>query len=669
MGRKSVSRAFGVRARVAARSGRVVAKRLGRIVAPTGGFGQVAPRSGRAVAKRRLGAGLALALAASLVVGVGAPPVSAQIGFNSDLGPSVRIWARKLASTNVQFGMSVRWTGIEGHAGSPRETTRTANVNLTNSYFLYESNQVGAWYYSEWKVVGESSVGLTAIQSLDDPIPVANTVARVRARKLASGNVEFGLEFRGLGAVGMKDRRVWIPRARYLTYQAISENVVLYSSDFNFRFSDQTSFNDLDDSSQASKAQRCLGGLAVSDPQNNLDLADDCETLLASKSTLVLPDNASFLRSWSAGDRIGNWLGVRIDRISGRVESLMFGRQDALPGAKDDPALDGSLPPHLDALAGLKHLDLDHPRNDLTGSIPAELGNLTNLMQLKLSRSSLTGNIPTELKNLTNLEQLLLDGNSLTGNIPTWLESLTSLKRLHLSNNRLSGEIPTELKHLTNLEQLSLDGNSLTGNIPTELEDLTNLEHLDLKSNRLDGNIPAWLKDLTDLKRLYLDRNSLDGNIPTELEDLTNLQHLYLGNNSLTGNIPTELGNLSNLVHLSLENNNLDGSIPKQLGSLTKLKRLNLERNDLNGSIPPELGNLSAIQELYMGNNNLSGSIPSQLGNLSATLQSIKFYDSISLPTDTPAADDNSGLRGCVPRSLEGGTITVFRGQRQFCTS
>ena len=625
-----MNRAFRARAGVEARSGRARA--------------DVEARSDRAVAKRRLGAGLALALVASLVVGVGTSSASAQMGFNSESGSSVRIWARKLASTNVQFGMSVRWEGIEGHANSPRESIRTANVNLTNSYFLYGSNQVGVWYYSEWKVVGESSVGLTAIPHPDDPIPVANTVARVRVRKLASGNIEFGLEFRGLGAVGMEDRRVWLPRARYLTYQAISENVVLYSSAFNFSFSDQRGFSDLDDSSEASKAQRCLGGLAVSDPQNNLDLADDCETLLASKSTLVLPGNARFLRSWSAGDRINTWLGVRVNLTTRRVESLTFGKQDNLPGASQDPALNGSLPPHLGALAGLMHLDLDNSRNDLTGSIPAELGDLPNLIQIKLSDNSLTGNIPAELKELTNLQQLLLDRNRLTGNIPT------------------------ELKELTNLKRLYLDRNSLTGNIPAELKELTNLEYLSLNRNRLTGNIPTGLKDLTRLKGLYLNWNRLTGNIPTGLGDLTNLEYLYLGDNSLDGSIPTALGSLTNLKHLSLEHNSLSGSIPAELGSLTNLTRLHLDRNDLDGSIPSELGNLSSVQELYIGSNNLSGSIPSQLGNLSTTLQSIKFYDSMSLPTGTPASDDNPDLSGCVPKSLEGGTITVFRGELPFCS-
>ena len=58
--------------------------------------------------------------------------------------------------------------------------------------------------------------------------------------------------------------------------------------------------------------------------------------------------------------------------------------------------------------------------NDLTGSIPRELGNLTSLTELSLRFNGLTGPIPRELGNLTSLTQLHLSqltGNGLTGPI------------------------------------------------------------------------------------------------------------------------------------------------------------------------------------------------------------------------------------------------------------
>ncbi|CAN1268590.1 Leucine-rich repeat protein 1 [Linum perenne] len=69
--------------------------------------------------------------------------------------------------------------------------------------------------------------------------------------------------------------------------------------------------------------------------------------------------------------------------------------------------------------------------NKLNGEIPAELGNLKNLIALDLYNNRLNGSIPTELGNLKNLVALDLFNNSLSGSIPSSLGSnLQSLKFL-----------------------------------------------------------------------------------------------------------------------------------------------------------------------------------------------------------------------------------------------
>jgi len=51
-------------------------------------------------------------------------------------------------------------------------------------------------------------------------------------------------------------------------------------------------------------------------------------------------------------------------------------------------------------------LDINH--QELTGSIPPEIGCLTNLTSLFLGGNQLTGEIPSEIGNLTNLATLIL---------------------------------------------------------------------------------------------------------------------------------------------------------------------------------------------------------------------------------------------------------------------
>ncbi|MYI42722.1 MAG: hypothetical protein F4113_02200, partial [Rhodothermaceae bacterium] len=73
--------------------------------------------------------------------------------------------------------------------------------------------------------------------------------------------------------------------------------------------------------------------------------------------------------------------------------------------------------------------------NQLTGSIPPELGNLKALRFLNLSGNQHTGSIPPELGNLTALWELDLRQNQLTGSIPRTFLQIHRLSRLYLHDN------------------------------------------------------------------------------------------------------------------------------------------------------------------------------------------------------------------------------------------
>ena len=89
--------------------------------------------------------------------------------------------------------------------------------------------------------------------------------------------------------------------------------------------------------------------------------------------------------------------------------------------------------------------------------------------------------------------KIKLGWRQLTGSIPAELGSLTELESLILSSNSLSGSIPSELGNLTNLEGLYLNSNSLTGSVPAELGNLTNLSELRLSNNNFDASLSQWL--------------------------------------------------------------------------------------------------------------------------------------------------------------------------------
>jgi hypothetical protein len=199
-----------------------------------------------------------------------------------------------------------------------------------------------------------------------------------------------------------------------------------------------------------------------------------------------------------------------------------------------------------------------------------------------------------------------LDFNNLEGSLPPELGNLTNLQYLYLNNNQLSGSIPPELGNLTMLWFLYLYNNQLSGSLPPELGNLANLYGLYLYNNQLSGRIPPELGNLTKLANLILDANQLSGSIPPELGNPTILGYLSLNNNQLSGSIPPELGNLPNLTELYLSNNQLSGSIPAELGNLSYLSILHLDHNRLNGTIPSSIANLVDLRLLDLSYNRFS---------------------------------------------------------------
>ena len=230
--------------------------------------------------------------------------------------------------------------------------------------------------------------------------------------------------------------------------------------------------------------------------------------------------------------------------------------------------------------------ELDLSGNELTGPIPAPLGDLELLQELNLAGRW----DPTSQQRFTN---------ALTGPIPDELGRLDHLRQLSLGDNALTGEIPDALGNLANLESLGLGGNGLTGPIPAALGRLSNLRwSLSLGGNELTGRIPDALGNLTNLRSLWLSGNELTGRIPDALGNLTNLRSLWLSGNELTGRIPDALGNLTNLERLSLGGNGLTGPIPAALGTLSNLRRLDFWYSwGLTGPLPGGLES-SSLEEL-----------------------------------------------------------------------
>ncbi len=328
---------------------------------------------------------------------------------------------------------------------------------------------------------------------------------------------------------------------------------------------------------------------------------------------------------WLTHAPLAEWHGVETD-ASGRIVELRL-RHNGLSGSlpvelgqfSDLTALvlggnelSGSIPPELGDLDRLEWLDLYG--NELTGGIPSELGRLSELRWLTLGQNRLSGSVPPQLGDLGRLERLSLGGNRLSGEIPKEIGRLVHLRTLSIYWNHLSGTIPPELGSLDRLESLWLSNNQLEGGIPRELGGLAALTDLTLHSNRLTGPIPPDLGALSLLETLDLRSNEIGGGIPSEIGELGTLERMLLADNRLTGPIPPELGGLANLTEFDLTDNQLSGPVPAELGDLASLVTLDLGGNELSGAIPGELGDLANLVTLNLGGNELSGPLPAGLG-------------------------------------------------------
>ena len=212
----------------------------------------------------------------------------------------------------------------------------------------------------------------------------------------------------------------------------------------------------------------------------------------------------------------------------------------------------------------------DDPLNQWQRVTTDENGQVTGL---DLGSNRLSGVIPTELGDLSNLRLLFINDNDLDGVLPQSLTGLSALESFYFHNN--SGLCaPIDEAFQTWLEGIAL----VIGSSCAPEDSSKDREVLVQLYNTLDGenwnNNANWLTELPirqwhgvtndasgRVTRLLLESNGLVGEIPKELGSLSNLKRLELANNYLTGEIPRELGNLSDLETLLLGSNNPTGGL------------------------------------------------------------------------------------------------------------
>ncbi len=92
------------------------------------------------------------------------------------------------------------------------------------------------------------------------------------------------------------------------------------------------------------------------------------------------------------------------------------------------------------------------------------------------------------------LQILELDSNRFSGSLPSQLGGLTQLRFLQIHDNGFSSSLPGYLGN--EIVYLNAASNNLTGEIPTEFANFTKLKQLTLTDNEIFGTISDGICEL-----------------------------------------------------------------------------------------------------------------------------------------------------------------------------
>ena len=361
--------------------------------------------------------------------------------------------------------------------------------------------------------------------------------------------------------------------------------------------------------------------------------------------------------NWGSNEDLDEWHGVTTDS-DGRVSRLnlidngLSGRfrrswgisAPELAALRHQPDLSGSIPAELGNLGAL---DVAGPRRHLrvgqysvgagesrcaegvgpssstsvTGGIPPELGNLSSLVALDLRHNSgLSGSIPPELGNLSSLEILYITGNGMSGSIPPELGNLSALRWLDIIGNGLSGSIPSELGNITGLEDSVSRQESTVGRGSEQLGESFRADEDAPQSKQLTGAIPNTFLNLRLEEREFSWWNNLSLCVPAT--GAFRSWWTRMGSSARFDGAFCSVDRQALLgLHEALDGSNWTNSNwgddadvrtwrGVKLDSDVRVTELRLGSSGLSGRIPTVLADLDKLRVLVLEGNGLVGEVP-----------------------------------------------------------
>ncbi|WP_270999924.1 immunoglobulin-like domain-containing protein [Listeria seeligeri] len=305
----------------------------------------------------------------------------------------------------------------------------------------------------------------------------------------------------------------------------------------------------------------------------------------------------------------------------------------------DISSLSAFIPKAIGLYTGLESLEICYKRN-LSGTIPDEIGNLTNLTYLRLMGNSLNGTIPDSIGNLTKLQTLDLAGNAMNSTYNGYRAE------------GLGGAVPESVGNLTELKELKLGSYSNFTSLPSSIGNLKKLETLEMSQSRLTS-VPIEVKDLTSLKSMNFSYNQINQEIPEEWGQLTNLTNFNVECNAFYGEIPEWTYSVPT-IRLS-KNHLFDVPAGRGMGTTPTFNYLNVDKIE-DPTVKANQYDVTAIaDELTLPNGTTTFDVRDNLLSVYQTTKAIYFPKSTLNTESTLVSGDASGI------SFDGNNVTILK--------
>ncbi|KAI3993105.1 hypothetical protein MKX01_009848 [Papaver californicum] len=200
-----------------------------------------------------------------------------------------------------------------------------------------------------------------------------------------------------------------------------------------------------------------------------------------------------------------------------------------------------------------------------------------------------------------------LNHQNIAGSLPRELGLLTDFALFHINSKRFCGTVPEAFKNLRLLFELDISNNRFAGKFPSVVLCLPSLKFLDIRFNKFEGKVPSKLFDL-ELDALFINNNTFRFTIPDNFANSTvpvlvlannklkgTLNGIILLNNGLHSCLHPDIGNLNKLTVFDISFSNYVGPLPEMMGDMESLKQLNVIHNKFSGDIPPSICSLPKL--------------------------------------------------------------------------